>query len=265
MTAWGDFEAAVACNRAVQAGEPAEPFDLMLRDGTRATLRPIRPDDRDLLVEGLGRLSSRSRYLRFHAPIRELSDAQLRYFTEIDHCDHVAWIALDADDPGHRGMGVARYIRLDTEPHVAEAAITVADDCQGKGLGTVLMGLLAAVARANDVEVFRNYVLDANAEMLELFDELGADRTHREGVWEVDWALPRTPTELPNTPAGRAVQAVAAGRIRSGLLTHVPKLLSRGRKEMAPRAHDPPQGQRERGALGEWVDEALESEPDPSP
>lgn len=261
MSAWGDLTEAVDCNAAAQRGEVPEPFELRLRDGHRAVLRPICPDDRQRLAQGLHRLSERSRYLRFHAPIRELTDQQLTYFTEVDHRDHAAWIALDGEDPASPGMGVARYIRLAGDPHVAEAAITVADDYQGKGLGTVLLGILAAVARANGVTTFRNFVLDANAEMLELFDELGAHRTRSDDVWQVDWVLPEDPAELPDTPAGRAVRAVASGRLRSGLLTFVPRLRSRVRSMAhTTDAHDPPQGQRERGELGEWMDDALDDE-----
>src|SRR6266550_461675 len=117
-----------------------------LRDGTLVVVRPIRSDDKPLLLDGFRRLSDESRLRRFMAPMRELSDEQLRYLTEIDYVDHFAWVALLADRPTF-GIGVGRYIRLDAEPGVAEVAITVVDEYQGRGLGTLLLGILAGTAR----------------------------------------------------------------------------------------------------------------------
>lgn len=188
-----------------------------LRDGTRVLLRPIEPGDRDRLIEGLRRLSPRSRYFRFHAAIDELSEDQLRYLTEVDGHDHVAWIALDEARPEVPGIGVARYVRLSDEPDVAEAAVTVADEYQGRGAGTLLLGLLAGSARANGIQVFRNYVMAENTAMLEVFDRLGA---HREleapGLYRVDLRLPTAEETVPESPAGRAFLAAARGDLVMG-------------------------------------------------
>ena len=69
-------------------------------------------------------------------PIAELSESQLRYLTEVDHDDHEALIAFDAATGD--GVGVARFVRLEDDPTSAEAAITVIDEWQGRGLGTAL-------------------------------------------------------------------------------------------------------------------------------
>jgi GNAT superfamily N-acetyltransferase len=194
--------------------ERDHPFTCRLRDGRTALIRPIEPDDKWRLVEGLKLLSPESRYLRFHASVERLSEAQLRYFTEIDYHDHMAWVALDPDAPDQPGMAVARYVRLPDEPHVAEAAVTVADAYQGLGLGTILLGLLARTAVSNGIDVFRNYVLADNAAMLELLAQLGStqiDEGH--GVYRVDVPLPENPDDLPDTPAGRVFRAAASGEL----------------------------------------------------
>lgn len=181
-----------------------------LRDGTSVLLRQIRPEDRDRLAEGLRRLSPESRYLRFHTDVEELTDRQLDYLSRVDHVDHEAIIALDLDRPEVPGIGVARYIRDARERHVAEAAVTVADEYQGQGAGTMLMGVLSAQARKRGVEVFRNYVLGHNQVMLDLFDELGATRELESGgLWRVDLRLPEREVDLPDSPAGRAFMAAA--------------------------------------------------------
>lgn len=187
-------------------------MELTLRDGTPVVIRPIRPDDRDRLQEGFAKLSQRSVYLRFHTSMRMLSAAQLDYLTEVDHVDHVALVAARGDPEGP-GLGVARYVRLKEDAEVAEAAITVIDEWQGRGLGTLLLGALAAAALRNGVRVFRNYVLAENRAMIALFDELGAQRTREASVYRIDFLVPVTLEDLPDTPAGRVIKAAARGEL----------------------------------------------------
>jgi GNAT superfamily N-acetyltransferase len=183
-----------------------------LRDGTRVLLRQIRPSDRDRLAEGLRLLSPGSRFLRFDADIDELTDRKLDYLSQVDHVDHDAIVALDLDldHPEVPGIGVARYIRDPYDHHIAEAAITVADEYRNRGAGTLLLGTLAGQARTHGVQVFRNYVLDQNQPMLELLDQLGAPRElEAAGLWRVDFALPELEHDLRDSPAGQAFMAVA--------------------------------------------------------
>ena len=186
-----------------------------LRDGTPVLLRQIRPEDRDRLAQGLRLLSPASRYLRFHADVEELTEEQLDYLSQVDHIDHEAIVAIDLDRPDVPGVGVARYIRDTDERHVAEAAVTVADDYQGRGAGTMLLGALSMHARRHGVEVFRNYVLRDNQAMLAVFDQLGATRElETDGLWRVDLALPEREEDLLETPIGRAFMAAAKDGFR---------------------------------------------------
>ena len=185
-------------------------YETELRDGRPILLRQIRPEDRERLAEGLRRLSPGSRYLRFHADVDQLSDRQLDYLTRVDHVEHEAIVALDLQRPDVPGIGVARYIRDAFERHVAEAAVTVADEYHGLGAGTLLLGVLAARAREQGVEVFRNYVLASNDAMLEVFDALGAVREREnDRLWRVDLPIPERASDLPDSPAGRAFMAAA--------------------------------------------------------
>ena len=141
-----------------------------LRDGTQIVLRPVRPSDRELLVEGFAHLSPESRYQRFLAPMEELSEAMLDYLTEVDHHDHEAIAALDPET-GH-GIGVARFVRLEDRPDVAEAAVTVVDEWQGRGVGTLLLGRLAARAREEGIRTFTAILLATNREMLDVLEPI---------------------------------------------------------------------------------------------
>lgn len=147
-----------------------------LEDGTVVTIRPIRPDDKAGLRSGILALSSRSRFLRFHGAVVEPSPAVLRYLTEVDGEHHVALVATvpSLDLKELTGIGVARFVRDADDPTVAEAAVTVADAMQGKGVGKALLRELALRARALGVRAFRAEVLDDNAPMLELLRSAGA-------------------------------------------------------------------------------------------
>jgi len=142
----------------------------LLRGGERVLIRPIRPEDKEGLLGGLHRLTGESRYRRFFSPVSELSARQLRYLTEVDHCTHEALVAIDLGS--REGIGVARFIRSTSEPTVAEAAVAVVDDWQGRGLGTTLLKALAGRARQEGVERFSASVLAGNSPMLQLVRRL---------------------------------------------------------------------------------------------
>jgi GNAT superfamily N-acetyltransferase len=196
-------------------GREATERMVTLRDGTKALVRPIHPEDRWRLAEGLKLLSPRSRYLRFHANIDEFTDEQLTYLTEIDYCDHMAWVALDPDDLDAPGLGVARYVRLADDPTVAEAAVTVVDAYQGRGLGTVLLRELATTAIHNGIRTLRNYVLADNESMIEIIDQLGAQRREiAPGVLQIDVALPDDPARLPAPGVAALFREAARGLLQ---------------------------------------------------
>lgn len=153
---------------------------------TSLVIRPLEPEDRDLLRAGFERLSEHSRYMRFQAPLASLSDQQLAYLTEVDHHDHEALLALAADEI----VGVARFVRVSDA--VAECAIVVADDWQGRGVATELLDRLVERARDEGIERFTALVLAENAEALRLLARLGDTVQRRVGSQvELDIELPK--------------------------------------------------------------------------
>src|SRR5215210_939966 len=101
-----------------------------LPDGAPVLIRPIRADDKRMLTDGLRRL------------------------TEVDGRNHVALVAEHPYGPARRLVAVARFVRLAEDPTAAEVAITVGDDWQGRGLGTLLSERLAAEARRLGIRRF---------------------------------------------------------------------------------------------------------------
>ncbi|HEV3472930.1 MAG TPA: GNAT family N-acetyltransferase [Actinomycetota bacterium] len=191
-------------------------LEARLPDGERILFRPIRPDDKAKLQQGMAMLSPESRYRRFFRHIDHLSDRQLAYLTEVDFTDHVAWMAELPDAPGVPGVGVGRWIRLAGEPDVAEAAVTVIDSYQHQGIGRTLLWLLARTAIERDVKAFRAWALGDNKPMLDLLQAMGAQPGRwEEGVLEMTVPLPTDPDALHETPAPLILRAVAQGQFET--------------------------------------------------
>jgi GNAT superfamily N-acetyltransferase len=168
---------------------------IALRDGSQVRIRQGHRSDREPLLRGFERLSPRSRYRRFLAPISELTEEMVRYLTEIDHHDHEAMIALD--EQTGEGVGVARYVRHPDRPDVAEVAVTVIDDWQGRGLGTLLLEVISARAREEGVTTFTALMLATNQEMMDLLAQLDPMRV-------IDRETGRVEIEVPIPPVGLA-------------------------------------------------------------
>ena len=186
--------------------------EVVLQDGTRVRLRPIVPEDKGAIRAAFERLSPESRYRRFMSPMDELSDEMLASLTEIDYVDHFAWAALAIDEPGEPGIGVARYVRLKDEPAVAEAAVTIIDEYQGRGLGTFLLDALGAVALENGIRTFSGYVLEDNRAIRDVLEQVGVRfRYDSPGLIKVEVDLPARAEELRGSRAEEVLRALARG------------------------------------------------------
>ncbi|MCA9711905.1 MAG: hypothetical protein KDK70_39070, partial [Myxococcales bacterium] len=182
--------------------------EVALRDGSRVRLRLVRPGDKAQLVAGLHRLSPHSRYLRFFTDKERLTEAELRYLTEVDGEDHFALGVSRLDDEGREGEGLAigRFVRLADEPRVAEPALAVVDHAQGQGLGRLLLLRLIAAAAERHVEAFRCDFLAINRGMQELLREVSPDvHFHSDGpVVTAEFRLPHVPHDAPPERAASA-------------------------------------------------------------
>jgi len=164
----------------------------VLADGTVMFVRPIRPEDAAMIRDGFERLSAESRYRRFFGAVTHLTDELLDYLTNVDGISHVAFVAgqVTLDLKTERGLGVARFVRLADEPEVAEAAVTVVDDMQRKGIGRILLATLADAARERGIKRFRGEVLATNVPMQQILAEASAAVVRADGVTvEYDVAL----------------------------------------------------------------------------
>lgn len=189
-------------------------FDWKAADGTKLRIRPVRADDKDLLQAALPRISADNLYRRFFMPVMRLSEAQIKFLTEVDQVDHIAWCAVG---PGGELAGVARCVRVPDETDMAEAAILVVDDWQHLGLGTLLLAVLSVCSARQGIRTLRSYALEENTPFLATMRSIGAESHWEYGnVRRIDLPVQVAPDSVP--PGGR-------GDIYRAALTEVRKHL----------------------------------------
>jgi acetyl coenzyme A synthetase (ADP forming)-like protein len=164
--------------------------DVILRDGSTLRLRAPAAKDAGALGAFFAGLSKRSLYLRFHG-LRLVDSALVEHFLEPDWHERGVLIGAAGDD---RIVAVAEFMRLRDETS-AEVAFAVADELQGRGIGTRLLEQLAANAAAAGIERFVAEVLPENAPMLGVFRDAGFQVARELDGGEIEVRFPIAATE----------------------------------------------------------------------
>jgi acetyltransferase len=151
-------------------------WDWELKDGTKVTIRPIRPEDEPLMVQFHTTLSERSVYLRYFCSLSLSTRVEHERLARICFASYDRGFALVADrkDPGtgeHEILGVGRFSALNRSE--AEAAVLVSDRWQGRGLGTELLAGVARVARAEKFQKLSGEILRDNLPTQAIFKKTG--------------------------------------------------------------------------------------------
>ncbi len=146
--------------------------DWQLADGTDITIRPVRPEDADLVKRFVHDLSDESKYFRFMNSVHELTEATLAKLTQIDYSREMALIAVTIEKDQEVELGVARYA-INPDGDSCEFALAIADAMQGKGLGQKLMLSMMEAARLKGLRSIEGEVLSNNHNMLKLMSRIG--------------------------------------------------------------------------------------------
>lgn len=159
--------------------------DVVLRDGSTLHVRPVRANDGPAVLAFLRGLSADSSYMRFFAGSVDLADA-VRRAVKVDYARELALVA----EAGAEGVVVAHAIYLATGPERAEVALAIADEYQGRGLGTILLGQLAEAADRSGIREFEAWVLSQNRKMIDVFRESGFPVSLQYDSGEINVAFP---------------------------------------------------------------------------
>ncbi len=194
----------------IEAPEPAAEV-ITLADGGRIMVRQLLPSDRDELAQRYLELSPEARRLRFFNAPDHLSERLLDYLMDVDGADRCALVAFAVDDEDSPGVGLARYVRSRDDPSCAEAAVTVLDAHQNRGIATALLRRLGDEARRNGISTCTASIMWENRELLDALRALGAEVAPSEpGVASVRIALPGPDVAIPESQLHRALRIFAA-------------------------------------------------------
>lgn len=167
--------------------------EVLLKDGSRILLRPIRREDTERWLAFVRRLSRRTKYLRFHYVPKEMGPEDAIRFCTVDYTNTFAFVAEVLKEQRKNIVAIGRYYRLPNK-HSAEVAFVIEDVYQGKGIGTKLVEWLANVARDNGITNFEADVLAENEQMITVFRDYGFHVTSdlKWGVYHVTFPITRT-------------------------------------------------------------------------
>jgi acetyltransferase len=165
--------------------------DGVTTDGSPFRIRPIRPEDAELMKDHFNSLSPRSVYLRFFLPMKQLSNAMLVRLTQIDYDREVALIALMGPEDHEAMVGVARVI-FEPDGESGEFAVIVADPWHGKGIGASLLKRCLVIARDMGLRRVWGLVLAENTQMVKLGRKLGFAASYIPGSSEVELKIDLT-------------------------------------------------------------------------
>ncbi|QVI25233.1 GNAT family N-acetyltransferase [Nocardia tengchongensis] len=190
--------------------------DVLASDGGVVGLRPITPEDAPALERFHTALSDRTRYLRYFGPYPRMTPKDLYRTTHVDYRDRVGLVT----ELGDEIIAVGRYEYLADRPgpRAAEVAFVVADEHQGRGLGSILLEHLAGAAAENDIETFVAEVLAENNAMVQVFRDAGyqVQRSRDGSVLHLEFAIDPTEALLSvRDSRERASEARSVGNLLS--------------------------------------------------
>jgi acetyltransferase len=168
---------------------PRDERTVVLSDGARAVIRRLASGEAAAVQEVFDGMGERSRLQRFVGAKPSLSPRDLEVLTRIDHVNHEAFVAVDPRTG--RAVGEAHLVRDEKDRTVADVAFAVADEWQGRRLGTRLAGILVTRARQLGIDRLRATMRADNSRSLALLQRLGrvANRRYDGGALELEVVL----------------------------------------------------------------------------
>lgn len=164
---------------------------LLLKDGREVFIRPVIPDDVQLLVGLFNEMSPQSRYLRFMTHIRELSAELLHTFTHLDYHSSFALACLTGEGEQAQIIAVARY-SLGNGDRIADLAVAVRDDWQHLGIGKALLAKIISIGGEHGISRFGSMMDPENEIMKKTLQDLGYRVRYffRDGSYQVEIETP---------------------------------------------------------------------------
>jgi len=211
--------------------------EVLLKDGSRILLRPIRQDDAERWLAFFQRQSEQTKYLRFQRDPGEMGPEDALRFCTVDYKNTFALVGEVQREQRKEIIAVGRYYRL-PDKRSAKVAFAIEDAYHGKGIGTRLIEWLANAARDNGIAVFEGDVLAENERMMSVLRDYGfhIDSELKGGVYHVTITIARS----------RRVERKEAERERLSTIASI-------RNVLAPRSIAVIGASRQSGSIGQLV------------
>ena len=167
---------------------PAELETYATIGGVNIFFRPIKPTDEEMMQELFYSLSEESIYYRFFSRTQFMPHKKVQRFTTIDYQKEMAIVGVVEEDGREKIIAVGRYA-VEPESNMAEVALLVQDDWQGKGIGTWLFQYLIQIARSRKIAGFKAHVLAENKIPLHMAHKTGytVETTLENGIFHVSF------------------------------------------------------------------------------
>ena len=202
--------------------------EVLLKDGSRILLRPIRQDDAERWLAFFQRQSEQTKYLRFQRDPGEMGPEDALRFCTVDYKNTFALVGEVQKEQRKEIIAIGRYYRLPNK-RSARVAFAIEDAYHGKGIGTRLIEWLANAARDNGIAVFEGDILAENERMMSVLRDYGfhIDSELKGGVYHVTITIARsrrverketererlsTIASIRNVLAPRSVAVIGASR-----------------------------------------------------
>jgi acetyltransferase len=211
--------------------------EVLLKDGSKILLRPIRQDDAERWLAFFQRQSEQTKYLRFQRDPGEMGPEDALRFCTVDYKNTFALVGEVQREQRKEIIAIGRYYRLPNK-RSAKVAFAIEDAYHGKGIGTRLIEWLANVARDNDIAVFEGDILAENERMMSVLRDYGfhIDSELKGGVYHVTITIARS----------RRVERKEAERERLSTIASI-------RNVLAPRSIAVIGASRQSGSIGQLV------------
>jgi len=178
------------------------------KDNTYLCFKVLEHEDRDKFIEGFKKLSRKTVYHRFFGFMKELSKQQIDDLLNTDEKNHVAWAAFDIVDDDTIGIGVGRFRRSKDNPSEAELALTVIDEYQDKGVGTILLAIMYYLASILEIDILTGIIMSDNSKLIRRFKELDAEMTRVGTEYEMRLPIYKNFDDIPKTRYSRILMPV---------------------------------------------------------
>jgi GNAT superfamily N-acetyltransferase len=163
--------------------------DVVLRDGSTISLRPVRPEDAPILLDLFRSLDRRSLAFRFFTGAPNLEDAA-QILADVDYKRRFGLLALRGAERHPVGHGFFAAIN----DELVEVAFAVSPSLQGQGLGSVLLAQLAERAAEDGFARMVADVLPENHPMISMFRGSGLPVEVRAEPGSVVVEMPTSPS-----------------------------------------------------------------------